>query len=108
VGIVDGGTVELGDLVAQTLYYTPDVGRGKADTLAAKLGLLNPEVQAESYPVHLDGANAAAIVAGQNLVLDCTHCEDVAEALAAANARVPGNATEAIRALVAHSAEAVG
>jgi molybdopterin/thiamine biosynthesis adenylyltransferase len=107
VGIVDGGTVQLSDLVAQALYYTPDVGRGKADTLAGKLGLLNPEVQTEGYPVELDGANAAAIVAGHDLVLDCTRRQDVAEALAATNARVARNAAEAISLLVTPPVEAV-
>ena len=51
VAVVDGGTVALGDLAGQALYYTPDVGPSKADTLRRKLGLLNPEVQVESYPV---------------------------------------------------------
>ena len=73
VGIVDGGQVALHDLAGQALYYTPDLGRGKADTLAAKLGLLNPEVQVESYPVALEETNAAAIVAAHDVVLDCTH-----------------------------------
>ena len=35
VGVVDGARVSLADLAAQALYYTPDVGAGKADTLAA-------------------------------------------------------------------------
>lgn len=107
VGIVDGGTVRLEDLVAQALYYTPDVGRSKADTLAGKLGLLNPEVQTEGYPVDLDGTNAAAIVAGQDLVLDCTHQEHVAEAIATTHARVVRNAAEAIDLLAGGPVEAV-
>ena len=72
VAVVDGGQVALHDLAGQAMYYTPDVGTGKADTLAAKLGLLNPEVQVDSYPVALDEQNAAAIVIGHDVVLDCT------------------------------------
>jgi molybdopterin-synthase adenylyltransferase len=81
VAVVDGALVTLGDLTGQALYYTPDVGHVKADVLAAKLGLLNPEVQVDSYPVALDERNAAAIVAGHELVLDCTHDAAIGEAL---------------------------
>jgi molybdopterin-synthase adenylyltransferase len=72
VAVVDGANVGLADLTGQAMFYTPDVGRSKADTLAAKLGLLNPEVQVDSYPVALDEQNAAAIVAEHDVVLDCT------------------------------------
>jgi adenylyltransferase/sulfurtransferase len=88
VAIVDGDTVRLRDLAGQSIYYTPDVGVRKADTLAAKLGLLNPEVQVESYPVALDATNATAIVAGHDVVLDCTRDRLAAEALDASGATV--------------------
>jgi adenylyltransferase/sulfurtransferase len=87
VAVVDGAKVQLRDLAGQAIYYTPDVGQSKADTLAAKLGLLNPEVQVDSYPVDLDAQNAAAIVAGHDLVLDCTR--DPAAALALADSEAP-------------------
>jgi len=91
VAIVDGAPIRLDDLVGQSIYYTPDVGHSKADVLVAKLGLLNPEVQAECYPVALDAQNASAVVAGHDVVLDCTHDPDVAAALAAAGVTpVPG------------------
>jgi molybdopterin/thiamine biosynthesis adenylyltransferase len=106
IGIVDGGTIALGDLVGQAVYYTPDVGRGKADTLAAKLGLLNPDVHAEAYPVDLEPANAAAIVAGLDLVLDCTHRDEVAEALASTGTPVLHGAAEAVDALAGAPVEA--
>ncbi len=115
VGVVDGAAVGLGDLAAQTVYYTPDVGQGKADTLAGKLGLLNPEVHTESYPVHVDSQNAAAIAAGQDLALDCTAAAEVAEALAGAGVPVLRPAgrdgaalgAEAVRTLLALPVEAV-
>lgn len=88
VAVVDGGKVALRDLVAQAIYYTPDVGESKADTLAAKLGLLNPEVQVDSYPVDLDVQNASAIVAGHDIVLDCTRDPDAAAALDASGGAV--------------------
>jgi molybdopterin/thiamine biosynthesis adenylyltransferase len=99
VAVVDGGTVGLRDLAGQAIYYTPDVGQSKADTLAGKLGLLNPEVQVDSYPVALDAQNAGAIVAGHDVVLDCTHDSGVAAALEAAGASALQGAQEALRVL---------
>jgi molybdopterin/thiamine biosynthesis adenylyltransferase len=104
VAVVDGGRVALPDLTGQTLYYSPDVGRSKADTLAAKLGLLNPEVQVESYPVALDERNAAAIVAEHDLVLDCTHDPMSAAALDGTGAKVLRPSGEHPTATVAGSA----
>jgi adenylyltransferase/sulfurtransferase len=84
VAVVDGGNVGLRDLAGQAIYYTPDVGQGRADTLAGKLGLLNPEVQVESYPVDLDAGNASAIVEGHDVVLMCTNDPGASEAVDAA------------------------
>ena len=72
LGVVDGDRVELSNLHRQPLHMTPDVGSTKAEVAAAKLGLLNPEVVVEPYPVVLDEQNAQAIVMGADVVLDCT------------------------------------
>ncbi len=111
VAVVDGGTVELGDLAGQAIYYTPDVGQSKADTLAGKLGLLNPEVHVESYPVDLEQVNAAAIVAGHDVVLDCTHDRVTAGALDATGAlvlRLPADRARDSAAGIALAGDAVG
>jgi molybdopterin-synthase adenylyltransferase len=84
LAVVDGATVQPGDLVGQLSHYTPDVGANKADAVAAKLGFLNPQMQADSYPVALDESNAAAIVYGHDLVLDCTGDAAVAAIVAGA------------------------
>ena len=72
IGLVDEGPVELSNLHRQPLHFTPDIGAPKAQSAAAKLGSLNPEVQLEPYAVRLDEANAAAIVLGADLVVDCS------------------------------------
>jgi molybdopterin/thiamine biosynthesis adenylyltransferase len=72
LGIVDGDEVAARDLHGASLHFTPDVGRSRADSAAAKLGLLNPDVQADAYPVAVEGANAEAIVAGADVVVDCS------------------------------------
>lgn len=72
VDVVDGDRVELSNLQRQPLHYTPDIGHSKADSASAKLGLLNPEVKVDPYPATLDEANAAAILGGADVVVDCS------------------------------------
>jgi adenylyltransferase/sulfurtransferase len=72
IGLVDQDAVELSNLHRQPLHFTPDLGAPKAESAAAKLRFLNPEVQLEPYPVRLDEANAGAIVMGADLVVDCS------------------------------------
>jgi molybdopterin/thiamine biosynthesis adenylyltransferase len=72
VGIVDDDVVELSNLHRQTLHSTDALGRGKAEAAAEQLGRLNEEVVVEPYPVRVEADNAAAIVAGCDVVLDCS------------------------------------
>jgi molybdopterin-synthase adenylyltransferase len=71
VGVVDGGNVDRADLCGQSLLYTPDVGANRAEAVAAKLGVLNTDTQAESYPVDVEEANAVAILLGHDVAVDC-------------------------------------
>jgi molybdopterin/thiamine biosynthesis adenylyltransferase len=79
LGIVDDGDVELSNLHRQHLHFTPDLGVPKARSAVAKLGFLNPDIVVEPY----QAAFAPAMVAGQDLVADCT---DSFEARYAVNA----------------------
>ena len=79
LGIVDDGDVELSNLHRQHLHFTPDLGVPKAHSAVAKLGFLNPEIVIEPY----QAAFNAAMVEGQDLVVDCT---DSFEARYAVNA----------------------
>ncbi len=72
IGIVDGDTVALHNLQRQVLYRTDDVGLGKAETAARHLRALNPLVRVEAFPRHLEEAEADALVAGWDVVLDAT------------------------------------
>lgn len=76
LAIVDGAEVELSNLNRQPLHFTPDVGGGKADSAAQKLGLLNPELQITPFPAYVDEQNAGAILLGADLVLDCSELVD--------------------------------
>jgi len=72
VGIVDSDVVEVSNLHRQYLHYTPDTGVSKAESAAAKLRFLNPEIVVETYPVWVDDTNVAGLVESQDLVIDCT------------------------------------
>jgi molybdopterin/thiamine biosynthesis adenylyltransferase len=87
LGIVDEGDVELSNLHRQHLHFSPDVGVPKAHSAVAKLGFLNPEIVVEPY----QAAFNAAMVEGQDLVVDCTDSFAARYAINAAccAARVP-------------------
>ncbi len=72
LGIVDSDVVEVSNLHRQYLHYTPDISVSKAESAAAKLRFLNPEIVVETYPVWVDETNLAGLVEGQDLVVDCT------------------------------------
>jgi molybdopterin/thiamine biosynthesis adenylyltransferase len=72
LGIADADAVELSNLHRQHLHFTPDLGVPKAESAAAKLRFLNPEILVEPYQVRLGPENAAALVETQDLVVDCS------------------------------------
>lgn len=89
--IIDDDVVEPSNLQRQTIFATADAGRGKAGAAAQAAEQLNPHVTAEFRAVRLDGANAATLLAGADVVLD--GCDNFATRLAVADtalvARVP-------------------
>jgi molybdopterin/thiamine biosynthesis adenylyltransferase len=87
LGIVDDGDVELSNLHRQHLHFTPDIGVPKAHSAVAKLGFLNPDVVIEPYQARF----SAAMVEGQDLVVDCADSFETRYAVNAAccAARVP-------------------
>ena len=72
LGILDPDVVEVSNLHRQTLHFTPDLGVPKAESAAAKLRFLNPDVVVEPYQVRLEEDNAAALIEGQDVVVDCS------------------------------------
>lgn len=63
VTVVDPDTVAKENLHRQILFTDADVGRGKAEILAERLGI-------EARPVRLGDENGAELVAGRAVVLD--------------------------------------
>jgi molybdopterin-synthase adenylyltransferase len=80
LGVVDEGDVELSNLQRQHLHFTPDVGVPKAHSAVAKLGFLNPDIVVEPYQAPFN----AAMVEGQDLVVDCTDSFEARYAINAA------------------------
>ncbi len=72
IGIVDGDTVDETNLQRQVLYESADVARPKAIVAANRLRRLNDLIDYHYYPTNLVSENAASIIDGFDLVVDCT------------------------------------
>jgi molybdopterin-synthase adenylyltransferase len=69
IGVVDDDVVELSNLQRQILYTTDDVGRGKAETAAARLHALNPEIEVDAHGLRLRAANVLDLVRDHDVVV---------------------------------------
>lgn len=68
--VIDDDRVSLDNLQRQILFGTRDVGRAKTDVAGEAIAALNPELVFEGRHERLDGANAASLLAGADVVLD--------------------------------------
>ncbi|WP_199243505.1 molybdopterin-synthase adenylyltransferase MoeB [Hymenobacter sedentarius] len=72
LGLLDFDTVDDSNLQRQVLYATADVGRSKAVVAAEKLAAQNPFITLRTHQLHLSAANALALFADYDLVVDCS------------------------------------
>jgi molybdopterin/thiamine biosynthesis adenylyltransferase len=70
--LIDDDAVEVSNLQRQVLFATADVGVAKVEAAARRLVALNPHVAIEPRRERLGAENAAALLAGADLVLDGT------------------------------------
>lgn len=70
--LIDHDAVALSNLQRQVLYDTADVGGAKVDAALRALSALNPHVALDLRAEKLTEANAAALLAGADVVLDGT------------------------------------
>ncbi|KAK3941129.1 hypothetical protein QBC46DRAFT_353610 [Diplogelasinospora grovesii] len=72
IGIVDGDVVETSNLHRQVGHATSRVGMLKVESLITHLRALNPLPNYVAYPFPISPENAAEVIRGYDLVLDCT------------------------------------
>jgi adenylyltransferase/sulfurtransferase len=72
IGIVDGDRLEASNLHRQPLYSFAAVGQPKVRLAAERLRALNPDVEVQTYELRLGASHAAEVIAGWDLVVDCT------------------------------------
>ena len=70
IRIIDHDLVDLSNLQRQTIYETDDIGSPKAETAAANLSKLNPDVKLEPFPISIRDDNAVDLIEGSDVVLD--------------------------------------
>ena len=70
--LADPDVVDRSNLQRQVIFSDADPGRPKVEAAAERLRGLNPHVIVDPVQVHLETANARALVRGVDLVLDGT------------------------------------
>lgn len=72
LGLVDGDVVDLSNLQRQIIHFTPDVGRAKVESAAAKIAALNPDVTVVTHHEFALAHNIRSIIHGYDFVVDGT------------------------------------
>lgn len=70
ITLIDDDAVSLSNLQRQTLFGTPDIGRPKAEAARDAAARLNPDPVILPVRQRIDAANAAALLAGVDVVID--------------------------------------
>lgn len=82
--LIDDDRVDASNLQRQTIFATDDIGTAKVAAAAAAAGRLNPHVAIDAQRRRIDAGNAAALLAGADVVLD--GCDNFDTRLAVADA----------------------
>src|ERR1041384_19823 len=70
LGVVDDDVVSLSNLQRQVIHDTGHIGSPEGARAAATIARLNPQVRVEAHATRLAGANALALIASYDLVVD--------------------------------------
>jgi len=70
--IVDGDRVAPSNLHRQFQFTPADIGKPKAEVLAAQLRLQNPAIEVVAIAEHLTDENAEQLISSAEVVADCT------------------------------------
>lgn len=72
LALIDHDAVDLSNLHRQVLFTEADVGRAKTEATLARIRALNPEIDAIAVDAKADAGNIRDLVAGNDVVVDCT------------------------------------
>ena len=72
IGIVDSDVVELSNLQRQVAHSTAGIGMAKADSAAAAIRAINPDVEVVAHNVRLDASNVAETIVPYDFVIEGT------------------------------------
>ena len=72
IGLVDNDVVDVSNLQRQIVHRNVDVGRPKVASGGDALVALNPDVHVVQHHVNFSTANAMELIAGYDLVVDCS------------------------------------
>jgi adenylyltransferase/sulfurtransferase len=72
IRIIDGDLLEPSNLHRQTMYALADCGEPKARLAARRLAALNPDIALEACCERLELASAPRLLAGVDLIVDCS------------------------------------
>lgn len=72
LGLVDADSINITNLQRQVLYREHDINSKKLDRAIANIAQLNHNVKLDAHPHFLSSENALEIIAGYDLVVDCT------------------------------------
>jgi adenylyltransferase/sulfurtransferase len=72
ITLCDGDAVDLTNLQRQIAHRMATVGVNKAESARLTLAALNPDVRVNVVPERIAGERLAALVAGHDVVLDCS------------------------------------
>jgi sulfur-carrier protein adenylyltransferase/sulfurtransferase len=91
IGLVDDDRVDESNLNRQVLHADSRVGRPKVESAATALRAVNPSVRVRTHDGRLTEANAGALIAGNDVVIDATDRMDARYAIndAAVRGEVP-------------------
>ena len=70
LGVIDDDLVSLSNMQRQIVHGTNDVGRAKTESAAEAIRRVNPHVAVEVHRERIGEANAEALIASYDLVLD--------------------------------------
>jgi molybdopterin/thiamine biosynthesis adenylyltransferase/rhodanese-related sulfurtransferase len=72
IQIIDDDLVSISNLQRQVLFTTDEVGKSKSEMARQKLLKLNPNITVSTKQIRIHSANALALLADSQLIIDCT------------------------------------